>query len=109
MGEDADVVIGSFAKNKREEIRITLSRYKGFDLVGLRVWFRSEDGSLRPGKSGFNIRTLLLPELVTLLQKAEEEAKARGLLGPGLSANDPSSSDEDFTRIVGLLESSGDG
>jgi transcriptional coactivator p15 (PC4) len=106
MAGDEELVVGSFPKNKREEVRITLSKYKGFDLVGLRVWFKSEDGTYKPGKSGFSIRTVLLPELVRILDRARTEAAKRGLLDAGAArqaANEEPSGD--LQKIVDLLDS----
>lgn len=110
MAGDEELVVGSFPKNKREEVRVTLSKYKGFDLVGLRVWFKSEDGTYRPGKSGFSIRTVLLPELLRLLDSARAEAAKRGLLDAGAAkkavSDEPSG---DLQKIVDLLDSQSDG
>ena|ERR1044072_4861074 len=106
MAGDEEVMIGSFPKNKREEVRVTLSKYKGYDLIGLRVWFKSEDGSYQPGKSGFSIRTQLLPELMRLVDRAHAEATRRGLLG-GAASNDPTHEETPtnvFRKIVDLLD-----
>jgi hypothetical protein len=110
MSDDEEFLVGSFPKNKREEVRVTLSKYKGFDLVGLRVWFKSEDGTHRPGKSGFSIRTVLLPQLVRLLDTAHAEAAKRGLLDVGAAkkaaSEEPSA---DLQKIVDLLDTQSKG
>jgi hypothetical protein len=106
MAGDDEVLIGSFPKNKREEVRVSLSKYKGYDLIGLRVWFKSEDGSYQPGKSGFSIRTQLLPELMRLVDRAHAEAAKRGLLGGTTSkgAIEEEKPTNDFRKIVDLLD-----
>jgi Transcriptional Coactivator p15 (PC4) len=106
MAGDDEVVIGSFPKNKREQVRVTLSKYKGYDLVGLRVWFKSDDGSYQPGKSGFSIRTPLLPELMRLLDRAHAEAAKRGLLNGTATkaAAEEEPQTDDLRKIVDLLD-----
>ena len=77
---DDDIVVGSFPKNNREEVRVTLSKFKGYDLVGVRQWFRNDDDDARPSKSGVTIRVDLLPDLLDLIQKARDIAVEKGIL-----------------------------
>jgi len=77
---DEEIVVGSFPKNPREEVRVTLSKFKGYDLVGVRQWFRTETDDLRPSKSGITIRVDLLPELLELIEKARDIAVEKGIL-----------------------------
>ncbi len=77
---DDEIVVGSFPKNNREEVRVTLSKYKGYDLVGVRQWFRNENDEPRPSKSGVTIRVELLPELLQLIQRAKDTAVEKGIL-----------------------------
>ena len=77
---DEEIVVGSFPKNNREEVRVSLSKFKGYDLVGVRQWFRNENDEPRPSKSGITIRVDLLPELLELIEKARDIAVDKGLL-----------------------------
>jgi hypothetical protein len=77
---DDDIIVGSFPKNNREEVRVTLSKFKGYDLVGVRQWFRNENDEPRPSKSGVTIRVDLLPELLDLMQQAQDIAVEKGIL-----------------------------
>ncbi len=77
---DDDIVVGSFPKNNREEVRVTLSKFKGYDLVGVRQWFKNDNDDPRPSKSGVTIRVDLLPELLDLIQKARDIAVEKGIL-----------------------------
>ena len=79
---DEEIVVGSFPKNNREEVRVSLSKFKGYDLVGVRQWFRNENDEPRPSKSGITIRVDLLPELLDLIEKARDIALEKGLLEP---------------------------
>jgi len=78
---EQDRVIATVEKNATEEIRVSLSQYKGYDLAAARVWFRdAETEELRPTRKGITFRVALLPEIVAALQQAEAEARAAGTL-----------------------------
>lgn len=55
-------------KNANEELRVSLDEFRGHRLVNLRVWFKAEDGEMRPGKQGVALRVELLPELMEALR-----------------------------------------
>lgn len=68
-------------KNGRDYIRIALESYQGHRLTTLRVWFPPPDGGpLRPGRDGFGLNILVLPELIAGLQRLASEAQAVGWL-----------------------------
>lgn len=114
VSEEAVGLVGSLAKNKREEIRLTVSNYKGFDLVGVRVWFKAQDGGMRPSKEGFNFRVELLPEFSGLVAKAMEVASAKGLLGNSPArlstgaASGPPTAMGDIVKLLSTSDESGE-
>ena len=75
----ADQLIATIPKNAREELSISLTEFKGYNLVSQRVWYRADDGEMRPSKAGVVIRIERLPELIEGLQAAQAAAQARGL------------------------------
>ena len=75
----ADLTITTIPKNAREELRISLSEFKGYNLVSQRVWYRADDGDMRPSKAGVVIRIERLPDLIEGLQAAQTAAQAWGL------------------------------
>lgn len=77
---DDQIEVGGFAKNDREDVRVTFSKYKGHDLLGVRVWYRNSEDELRPSKAGVTVRVDLLPDLLALLQQAKDVAIDKGLL-----------------------------
>lgn len=77
---DDQIEVGGFAKNDHEDVRVTFSKYKGYDLLGVRVWYRNSEDELRPSKSGVTVRVDLLPDLLALLQQAKDVAIDKGLL-----------------------------
>jgi hypothetical protein len=81
MPIEEDVVVGTIPKNAREDIRVTLSNFKGHDLVGARIWFKSKEGEPRPSSKGITVNVKVLPELIGLLEDAEKKAIELGVLG----------------------------
>lgn len=68
--------LATIQKNSREELRVSLDDFKGQRLVSLRVWFRAEDGTMRPGRKGLAVRLELLPAVLEALGKALAEDPA---------------------------------
>ena len=69
-------VVHAFAKNAREDVRVSLSIYKGRSIIDLRVFYRDGEGEMRPTPRGLSIDRELLPELesaVVALRIAEGE------------------------------------
>lgn len=56
-------------KNSREEIRVSLDTFKGYELACVRVWFRDKDGEMRPSKQGVAFRKELLPDIIAALRE----------------------------------------
>lgn len=77
----SDHPIATIQKNAREELRISLSEFRGYNLVSQRVWFRAEEGDWRPSKAGVVVRVERLPDLVAALTSALAEAERQGLVG----------------------------
>ena len=75
-----DETIGRIEKNSREEIRVSLTEFKGHQLIDLRVYALDGDDA-NPTKKGIAVKVDKLPELARLLTEAEAEARRRGLLG----------------------------
>jgi len=77
---NARTFIASFRKNAMEEVRASLSDYKGKTYLDIRVFYRDEEGEWKPTKKGITIAPDLLPELekaVAALRDAIEQP-ARG-------------------------------
>ena len=68
--------IATFAKNTREEVRVTLDDFKGHRLINVRVWFRADDDTMRPGKQGIALRLEQLPDLMAALASVNERTAA---------------------------------
>ncbi|MFH0811420.1 MAG: transcriptional coactivator p15/PC4 family protein [Pseudomonadota bacterium] len=72
-------VIASFEKNSFEEVRISLTEFKGKDLIDLRVYYRPEDGEeMRPTKKGVTISPEKFPELKKAILELEKALQKKG-------------------------------
>ncbi|MES2343644.1 MAG: PC4/YdbC family ssDNA-binding protein [Pseudomonadota bacterium] len=84
MGKPLNVPIGTIEKNTREDIRVTLTEFKGTRFADVRVYagFLSTAEDVRgPTKAGVAISFERLPEFVRTLQAAEAKARELGLIG----------------------------
>jgi hypothetical protein len=61
-------VIHSFPKNALEEVRAYVSEYKKRDYINLRVFYKAEDGSMRPTQKGITLAVDLIDELVAAVE-----------------------------------------
>ena len=60
-------VVATLQKNARERLNVTLTEYRGHELVDMRVYFEDADGDWRPSRKGLTLSRALLPELVAAL------------------------------------------
>jgi hypothetical protein len=74
--------IGVIEKNSREQVRIALQAFKGHNLVDMRVLTVSGAVPMVTAK-GITVNVAKLPELILLLQTAQAEARAQGLIDRG--------------------------
>ena len=77
---DSDRLVAAILKNSREVIRITLGTFNNRPIAGARVWFKADDGSWRPGKSGIAFKIELLPAVADAFAEAVAAARASGAL-----------------------------
>ncbi len=70
-----------FAKNATEEVRVSLTEFKGHKLIDVRIYYEPEDGGeRRPTKKGITIDVSLYPELKKALLQVEKELVKEHLL-----------------------------
>jgi hypothetical protein len=69
-------------KNALEEVRVSLSEFKGSHLVDVRVFadFDGTRGEKKATKKGVALKVASLPELIKALEAARAEAERQGLL-----------------------------
>jgi len=68
-------VISEFRKNAKEEVRVSLSNYRGHDLIDIRVFYHSGniDGDLLPTKKGITMSTKHIPDLKKAIDRVHQQ------------------------------------
>jgi hypothetical protein len=78
------IEIGIVEKNSREHVVVSLSEFRGHQLIDVRVYASFDGGEERhPTKKGISIKVERLRDLMDVLQGAERKAIELGLLGDG--------------------------
>ena len=72
--------IAVIGKNSTERVHVSLSEFKGTQLIDLRTYYTDSKGEDRATAKRICLRVGLLPELVKAVQAAEAEAIRLGLL-----------------------------
>ena len=67
-------VVAIIRKNSLEEVRVSISEFRGHKLVDVRVFadFDGSGGEPRPTKKGVALKVELLPDLIAALRAAQE-------------------------------------
>ena len=65
----------SFPKNTLEEVRASLTEFKGRQYIDLRVFYKADDDEFRPTKKGLTLALELIPELEEAVKKCKEAAE----------------------------------
>ncbi len=74
-------IIHQFTKNATEEVRASITEYKGHKLIDFRIYYDPEDGGdRRPTKKGITIDVSLYPELKKAMMKIEKELIKKDLV-----------------------------
>jgi Transcriptional Coactivator p15 (PC4) len=61
--DDYGIPIHTFAKSKREQIRISINEYQGHEYIDIRVFYLA-DGEYKPSTKGVTLKKDLYPELL---------------------------------------------
>ncbi|MBI3325773.1 MAG: transcriptional coactivator p15/PC4 family protein [Nitrospinae bacterium] len=64
--------MASITKNSTEEVRISLTSYRGYELIDIRVYFQDDRGEWRPTKRGVSLSVDSFAELRDAIGKVEE-------------------------------------
>ena len=67
-----EALVARIPKNPTEEVRISLTSYRGHDLIDIRVFFQDEQGEWRPTKRGVSLSVDAFTELRDAIGKAED-------------------------------------
>jgi hypothetical protein len=97
-----ETIISTISKSAREEIRISLTEYKGHDLLDVRVFaepYEDKGQDSVATRKGISCKISLLPQLIAALQDAECQAREVGLL-PEDRAEDPKSAVQEEQTVL---------
>lgn len=75
----ATVICAQFRRNKRESVKVSLANFRGTTTIDVRCWYTTDDGDW-PTRAGITISAKHLPELAAGINRALDEATARGLV-----------------------------
>lgn len=71
--EGRHMLIGEINKNSTEKIRVTLSEYKGYTFLDVRVYYEDDSGEWHPTKKGIAISKDNPDPLIKLLNEGREK------------------------------------
>jgi hypothetical protein len=75
-----DVVVAKFEKNKKEEVRFSVGIFHGRRIINIRVYYKDDDGTWKPGKQGLAVSVERYKDLASALVQVGEHLKANGLI-----------------------------
>ena len=75
-----DVLVAQFEKNKKEEVRVSVGTFHGRRIINLRVYFKDDDGTYKPGKQGLAVSVERYKDLAGAILQVGEHLKTNGLL-----------------------------
>lgn len=65
-------VVHSFEKNPTEQVRVSITVFKGKEYVDLRIYYKGDDEEFHPSKKGLTLSVDLFEELEAGVQKLKE-------------------------------------
>jgi hypothetical protein len=84
----AAIVVGEFARNVREIVRVQLDQFRGHNMVQVRNFYAAGDGTWKPGKGGIAMTVRHLPRLAAAINEALAEAQRAGWLAEDHGGDD---------------------
>jgi hypothetical protein len=75
-----DEVVAQFEKNATEVLRLSLTEFRGHQLIDARIYYSDDEGQYRPTKKGVSLAVGLYPELKKALLALEKILLERKLM-----------------------------
>ena len=79
-GPGDTVAISSFEKNKKEEVRVSIDTFHGRKLINIRVFFKDDDGTMKPGKQGIAVSVDRYKDLAGAILELGQYLKSNGMI-----------------------------
>jgi hypothetical protein len=77
---EGDIIVAQFEKNKKEEVRVSVGSFHGRQIINMRVFYKDDDGSWKPGKQGLALSVERYKDLAGAIVQVGEHLKSKGLL-----------------------------
>ncbi len=74
------VVIATFEKNKKEEVRVSVETFHGRKLINIRVFYKDDDGTMKAGKQGIALAVDRYKDLAGAVLELGQHLKSNGLI-----------------------------
>lgn len=72
-------VISEFSKNTQETIRVSITEFKGYELIDVRAYYRdNETGELKPTRKGITLSVELYDKLKEAILQLENAISKEG-------------------------------
>jgi transcriptional coactivator p15 (PC4) len=75
-----DVLVAQFEKNKKEEVRLSVGTFHGRRIINIRVYYKDDDGTWKPGKQGLAVSVERYKDLAGAILQVGEHLQANKLL-----------------------------
>lgn len=79
-GAGESVLIAKFEKNKKEEVRVSLATFHGRKLINIRVYYKDDDGMMKPGKQGIALAVDRYKDFAGAVLELGQQLKIQGLI-----------------------------
>jgi hypothetical protein len=73
-------LIAQFEKNKKEEVRISVETFHGRQIINIRVYYKDDDGTFKPGKQGIAVTIDRYKDLAGAILELGQHLKSKGLI-----------------------------
>jgi len=67
------MLIGEIQKNSIDKLRVSISEYKGFTFLDIRVHYEDSQGEYKPTKKGITLKKEDIEPLIKLLKEGEKK------------------------------------
>jgi hypothetical protein len=67
------MLIGEISKNSTERIRVSISEYRGYTFLDVRVYYEDDSGEWRPTKKGITVSKDNIESLIKLLNEGKKK------------------------------------
>ena len=79
-GSSDGAVVAQFEKNKKEEVRVSVETFHGRKLINIRVFYKDDDGTMKPGKQGLALAVDRYKDFAGAVLELGQHLKSNGLI-----------------------------